>query len=110
MQAQKAYQNQKPAPVKETVPTYEFKSESSDIFSEASQSMSVQVVEATNNKPTLTSQNSSIHHRQQRKLLFGIEDSVEQLPFDYKQLLKQREEEEDLQKLDDEDELFEQLL
>jgi len=42
--------------------------------------------------------------------LFGIEDSVEQLPFDYKQLLKQRDEEEDLQKLDDEDELFEQLL
>jgi len=40
--------------------------------------MSVQVVEATNgNKPTLQSQTSSTHHRKQRKLLFGIEDSID---------------------------------
>jgi hypothetical protein len=41
--------------------------------------------------------------------LFGIEDSIDQLPFDYKQMLKQQEEDE-LQNLNDEEELFEQLL
>ncbi len=108
METQKA--NAKPTAKKDSIPTYEFKSESSDIFSEPSQSMSVQVVEAANgNKATLQSQQSSTHNRKQRKLLFGIEDSIDQLPFDYKQMLKQQEEDE-LQNLNDEEELFEQLL